>query len=301
MKIIIIAFLIIICAATATYDKSSASSWAQGCAHGCSECPDDSSCGCTYFTTHALTHGSWGGGYIGVCATLWSNFKSGKYSGWKNVGTSETSVSAGDAVIMNNGHDGDASHCCVGTGKGVITCHNPGALNVAPHTTWYSGGYINAIYSYSGAATSSDSEKADEEDHYESKYSKPQSEKVAGEISVPPPATNSSSTDLVLSDTVISCGAYQSDACNCVYYARDCQPKLPSGLSTCDDKKSKVNSHTAAAGCVLFRTGDPTYCHAAYVTKVSGGVVYYDQVITNCIVHFNIFLLWINFSNLYLC
>jgi hypothetical protein len=49
-----------------------------------------------------------------------------------------------------------------------------------------------------------------------------------------------------------------------------------------------LNSHTAAAGCVLFRTGDPTYCHAAYVTKVSGGVVYYDQVMTNCIVHFNI-------------
>jgi hypothetical protein len=86
-------------------------------------------------------------------------------------------------------------------------------------------------------------------------------------------------------------GAYQSDACNRVYYACDRQPKLLSGLSTCDDKKSKVNSHTAAAGCVLFRTGDPTfYCHAAYVvTKVSGGVVYYDQVMTNCIVHFNIF------------
>lgn len=81
-----------------------------------------------------------------------------------------------------------------------------------------------------------------------------------------------------LNDTIISCGAYEADACNCVYYARDRQPKLPTGLTTCDDKKSKVNSHTAAAGCVIFRTGDPTYCHAAYVTKVSSGTVYYDQV-----------------------
>jgi hypothetical protein len=87
----------------------------------------------------------------------------------------------------------------------------------------------------------------------------------------------------LLNDTVISCGAYQSDACNCVYYARDRQPSLPSGLSTCSDKKSKVNSNTAKAGCVLFRTGDPTYCHAAYVTSVSGGVVYYDQVSFSCL------------------
>jgi hypothetical protein len=86
----------------------------------------------------------------------------------------------------------------------------------------------------------------------------------------------------LLNDTIISCGAYQADACNCVYYARDRQPKLPSGLTTCSDKKGKVNSHTAAAGCVLFRTGDPTYCHAAYVTGVSGGNVHYDQVRKNC-------------------
>ena len=82
----------------------------------------------------------------------------------------------------------------------------------------------------------------------------------------------------LLNDTIISCGAYQADACNCVYYARDRQPKLPSGLTTCADKKSKVNSHSPAAGCVLFRTGDPTYCHAAYVTSVSSGTVHYDQV-----------------------
>jgi hypothetical protein len=27
----------------------------------------------------------------------------------------------------------------------------------------------------------------------------------------------------------------------------------------------------------MFRTGDPTYCHATYVTKVQSGVVYFDQ------------------------
>ena len=82
----------------------------------------------------------------------------------------------------------------------------------------------------------------------------------------------------LLNDTIISCGAYQADACNCVYYARDRQPKLPTGCTTCDDKKRISNSNTAKAGCVMFRTGDPTYCHAAYVTKVSGSTIYIDQV-----------------------
>eukprot|EP01038_Epipyxis_sp_PR26KG_P006478 gene6478-8910_t len=191
----------------ATYDKDAATSWAQSCAYGCSECPDDSTCGCTYFTTHALSHGNWGYGYQGVCATLWSNFKAGKYSGWTLAGKAESDVHKGDAVIMNNGHSGDASHCCVGTGHGLVSCHNPGHQDVPPSSTC----------------------------------------------------------------------PYDADECNCVYYARDRQPKLPSGLSTCADKKSKVNSHTAAPGCVLFRTGDPTYCHAAYVTKVANGNVYYDQ------------------------
>ena len=153
---------------------------------------------------------------------------------------------------MNNGHSGDASHCCIGTGNGLVSCHNPGHKNVPPSSTWYSGGYINAVWTYAGAAEE------------EKEAPKP-------EISVP------MSSNATLTDTVISCSPYESDACNCVYYARDRQPKLPSGLSTCSDKQSKVNSHTAAPGCVLFRTGDPTYCHAAYVTKVSGGTVYYDQ------------------------
>ena len=220
----------------ASYDKSAAALWAESCAYGCTECPDDSTCGCTYFTTHALSHGNWGYGYQGVCATLWSNFKAGKYAGWTLAGKSESDVHKGDAVIMNNGHSGDASHCCIGTGPGLVSYHNPGHKDVPPSSTWYSGGYINAVYTYTGVTSQS-----------------------------------------VLSDTIINCSPYESDACNCVYYARDRQPKLPTGLTTCSDKILKVNSHTPAAGCVLFRTGDPTYCHAAYVTKVTNGNVYYDQ------------------------
>ncbi len=67
------------------FDHNAAAEWAESCAFGCSECPDDNSCGCTYFTTHALVHGGWGHGYEGTCATLWSNFKAGKYPGWVHV------------------------------------------------------------------------------------------------------------------------------------------------------------------------------------------------------------------------
>jgi hypothetical protein len=222
-----------------SYDKETAAFWAQDCAFGCKECPNNSSCGAAYFTTHALTHGNWGYGYESECIDLWSNFKNGKYNGWTFAGTSETDIYRGDVVIMNNGRNGDASHCCIGTGNGLVSCHGPGNQNVRPYITGFFDGYINAVYTY--VATSN---------------------------------TNSSG---IYSDSIISCSPYDADACNCVYYARDRQKSLPSGLTTCDDKKSKVNSHTPAPGCVLFRTGDPTYCHAAYVTKVSNGNVYYDQ------------------------
>lgn len=230
---------------SAAYDKNAATTWAESCAYGCTECPDDSTCGCTYFTTHALVHGNWGYGYQGVCATLWSNFKAGKYAGWTKAGTAESDIHIGDAVIMNNGHSGDASHCCIGTGHGLVSCHNPGHKDVPASSTWYSGGYINAVYTYSGVTS----------------------------------VLNVSTDEIqsVQSETIINCSPYEADACNCVYYARDRQPKLPTGLTTCADKKSKVNSHNAAPGCVMFRTGDPTYCHATYVTKVANGMVYYDQ------------------------
>jgi hypothetical protein len=247
---LIVSLLLVAQVATA-FDHNAAAEWAEGCAYGCSECPDDQSCTCTLFTTKALKHGDWGYGQESVCKTLWSNFKAGKYSGWKSVGTDENKVQEGFAVIMNNGHDGDASHCCVGTGKGKVSCHNPGHKDVPPHTTWYSGGYINEIWGWGP-----DIKATEKQLELES-------------------AMNT--TEPLLQDTIISCDPYQKDACNCVYYARDRQPKLPGGLSTCDDKKSKINSHTAKPGCVMFRTGDPTYCHATYVTKVQNGNVYYDQ------------------------
>eukprot|EP01031_Cornospumella_fuschlensis_P012419 gene12419-15175_t len=77
---VVIAFFLSLIAAVSAYDKNAASAWAESCAYGCSECPDDSSCTCTYFTTHAMVHGDWGHGYEGVCKTLWSNFKAGKYA-----------------------------------------------------------------------------------------------------------------------------------------------------------------------------------------------------------------------------
>lgn len=244
-----------------SFDHNACTDWAQSCAYGCSECPDDQTCGCTYFTTHALVHGGWGHGYEGTCATLWSNFKAGKYAGWAHVSNNEADVKEGHAVIMNNGKEGDASHCCVGTGKGLVSCHNAGHKDVPPSSTWYSGGYINAIWGWTGAAS--------------------ENKAVA-------PMEGNSTTPLT--DNIISCGAYQSDACNCVHYARDRQPKLVGGLETCDDKKRLSNSDTAAPGCVIFRTGDPTYCHAAYVTKVSGGVVYYDQSNVSCFIFSTLFL-----------
>jgi hypothetical protein len=201
------------------------------CILGCSECPDDQSCGCTYFTTHALVHGGWSGGYEGTCATLWSNFKAGKYANWKYVSKTEADVQEGFAVIMNNGNDGDASHCCVGTGKGKVSCHNPGHKDVPPSTTWYSGGGINAIWgwaddinNYFGVTTTSDDADAG-----------------AGGVG----ANYTAGTDVSS-----SCSPYESDSCNCVYYARDRQPLLPGGCSSCDDKKHVSNSQKAAPGCV---------------------------------------------------
>jgi len=58
-----------------------------------------------------MVHGGDTHGYEGTCKQLWGDFKSGKYSGWASKGTSAGVIAPGDAVIMNNGHDGDASHC----------------------------------------------------------------------------------------------------------------------------------------------------------------------------------------------
>jgi len=306
------------------YDRESAVSWAQSCAFGCKDCPNDLTCKSTYFTTHALTHGNWSYGYESECTTLWSNFKNGKYIDWVFGGTSESDIYRGDVVIINNGRDGDASYCCLGTGNGLISCHAPGFQNVRPYITGFLGSYINAVYTYVGQSNKLNSNnvkksictectgnicsilpevdssfpcyqgtpvntnmchKTDPLIHTDtyvcdtcssqgySKYLQNDPIYVNMELWSKPNLFS----DSIYGDSIISCSPYDDDACNCVYYARDRQKSLPSGLTTCDDKKSKVNSHTPAPGCVLFRTGDPTYCHAAYVTKVANGNVYYDQ------------------------
>ncbi len=103
------------------------------------------------FLPDAMVHGGAPNGYQGTCATLWSNFKAGKYPGWYSKGTSASSIAPGDAVIMNNGKSGDASHCCIGTSNGLVSCHNPSHANVPPSSTWYTGGYINAIWGTTGS------------------------------------------------------------------------------------------------------------------------------------------------------
>ena len=56
---------------------------------------------------------------------------------------------------------------------------------------------------------------------------------------------------------------------NCVKYA-ECRAGIGGqGWITCDDKRAASNSDTAHAGCIIFRTGDPQYCHAMYCTGVS--------------------------------
>lgn len=105
---------------------------------------------------------------------------------------------------MNNSRDGDASHCCIGTGSNLISCRNSGAKKVTLlSTTWCFCGYINAVWTYKGSTDAEDSSEA--------------------EINVPPPlellagtdSTADSSefkNDIIVGDTKISCGAYQDDA-----------------------------------------------------------------------------------------
>eukprot|EP00762_Andalucia_godoyi_P003540 ANDGO_04341.mRNA.1 hypothetical protein len=82
---------------------------------------------------------------------------------------------------------------------------------------------------------------------------------------------------VVSADDCSGCGGCCADRCNCVAFARCNVPQLPNGLVTCADKKAAANSRSGHAGCVMFRTGDPTYCHAAVVTGNSGGVLSINQ------------------------
>ena len=72
----------------------------------------------------------------------------------------------------------------------------------------------------------------------------------------------------------------KDDSCpcdNCVKYA-ECRANIgPQGWVTCADKRNGGNSKTAHAGCIIFRTGDPTYCHAMYCTGESSSTYSFDQ------------------------
>lgn len=64
---------------------------------------------------------------------------------------------------------------------------------------------------------------------------------------------------------------------NCVKYA-ECRAGLGQmGWVSCEDKRKASNSPTAHAGCIIFRTGDPKYCHAMYCTGATSSTYSFDQ------------------------
>jgi len=54
-----------------------------------------------------MVHGGVSNGYNGMCKVLWINFKSELYPLWYSKGSNASVIAPGDAVIMNNGNDGD--------------------------------------------------------------------------------------------------------------------------------------------------------------------------------------------------
>ncbi len=61
---------------------------------------------------------------------------------------------------------------------------------------------------------------------------------------------------------------------NCVDYARCRQPRLPYGLTSWADKRSRINSQRARARCVAMINTGSYYGHVAYVRKVRGRKVF---------------------------
>lgn len=138
-------------APVAAFDAKGAAKWALGCVDNCPECTCKSNgggagegfcaetstcdvvhcaCGCTPFVSTALIEGgNWKKdsdfpGKMDVCAEF-QNFMEGS-SNWKKT----HSVRHGDVVVMTT--DKYAGHCCIGTGPGVMSCHNRAAKNVSP-------------------------------------------------------------------------------------------------------------------------------------------------------------------------
>ncbi len=58
---------------------------------------------------------------------------------------------------------------------------------------------------------------------------------------------------------------YCPGCANCVYRARCLQPRLPLGLTTWADKRSKINSQVARVGCVAMIYTGSQWGHVAYV------------------------------------
>jgi len=132
--------------ADAAFDALGAAKWALGCVDNCDACTCKSggggagpgfcqetstcdvkhcACGCTPFVSTALVKGgNWGGPFQTVCAEFQSYMKESQK--WKEV----KDIHPGDVVVMTT--DKYAGHCCIGTGHGVMSCHNRAARNVKP-------------------------------------------------------------------------------------------------------------------------------------------------------------------------
>merc|ERR1712048_43299 len=64
---------------------------------------------------------------------------------------------------------------------------------------------------------------------------------------------------------------------NCVHFV-ECRANLPHmGWISCADKRNANNSATAHPGCIIFRTGNPKYCHAMYCTGATSSTYSFDQ------------------------
>ena len=142
------------------FNKAAAVQWALDCWNGCPqcECNKDSvhgdgtgwcehppGCGCTPFVSAAyINGGGWSHSTIYNCATF-QGFAE-QNPNWSKVGTSASSIQPGDLVVM-----GGAAHCCIGTGQGLVTCHNKNSKNVGPPLP------IDGVYRQTSSASDDES------------------------------------------------------------------------------------------------------------------------------------------------
>mmetsp|Transcript_10359 Transcript_10359/g.15004 ORF Transcript_10359/g.15004 Transcript_10359/m.15004 type:complete len:170 (-) Transcript_10359:81-590(-) len=124
------------------FDANAAANWALNCWNGCSQCECNhdtvhgdntgwcshpAGCGCTPFVSHALIlGGGWKHAEEDNCLNLWNNVLKDPSSNWSPV----SHIAPGDVVVMDC--EGPATHCCIGTGPDVVSCHNKNSKNVAP-------------------------------------------------------------------------------------------------------------------------------------------------------------------------